>query len=135
VGVRTKVLAVSGLALGAVGAAAAPAAADTTSTRTDTFRECQVESRLTLLDSGGVEASTRVVGTDTNCIRPNVFVRVTYVEEDGDAQEVRAAGVSSVRYAFSAPGATDVSSFHSAFYEICREPADCQSPEYRLGSK
>ena len=134
-GVRPKVLAASALALGTVLASGGPVAADTVETRTDTFGPCQVESRLALLDSGTVEASTRVTGTDTSCLEPNVFVRVTYVESDGDAQEVRARGVSSVRYAFAAPAATDVTSFHSAFLEGCAEPADCQSPEYRLGSK
>ncbi len=50
--------AASALALGAVAVVGGPAAADTVHRRTDTFQQCQVQSRLVLLDSGDIEVGT-----------------------------------------------------------------------------
>jgi hypothetical protein len=126
----------SALALGSVVATAGPAVADTTYTRTDTHLQCEVESRLEVLDSGSIDVRTTLVGTHNNCFEGLVFARVTYVE-DGVPQETSTWGQRSVRYVFEAPGATDVASAHWVTYEGGCDPdaGTCQSPEYHLGSK
>ena len=134
-GLRSGSLAVaSAVALGSFALTAGPAAADTVHTRTDTFEDCQVHSRLALLYSGDIEVRTSLEGTDPNCDRSIVRARVTYVEADGDPREVVAEGVHAVRQTFAAAGATDVASFHSTDYEFCdiERPETCHSPEYRL---
>ena len=133
-----RAAAASVLALGALGVTVDPAAAGEVHTRTDTFQQCQVQSRLELLDSGDVEVRTSLDGTHSNCAeRSLVRVRVTYVDGDGDPQEVLAEGVDPLRYTFAAPGAAEVTSFHSTDLESCvpDEPETCFSPEYRLESK
>ena len=137
-GRRRRLAAASALALGVGVLTAGPAAAaDRTYTRTDTFRDCDVESRLTVQDSGTIEVSTRLVGPEVPCSREEVFVRVTYVDEDGDARSATAEGPASVRYSFSAPDATEVRSFHSTtFFESCFSgDEDCTSDEYELRAK
>jgi hypothetical protein len=132
-----RVAAASALALGAVVVLAGPAAADTEYRRTDTHLQCEVDSQLTLLDSGSIEVSTTLVGTDNNCEEGLVFARVTFVDAEGQARENSTWGQHSVDYLFQAPGATHVASFHSVRYEGGCDPdaGTCSSPEYRLGSK
>ena len=133
-----RAAAASVLAFGALAVTAGPAAADEVHTRTDTFQQCQVRSRLALLDSGAIEVRTSLDGTHPNCAERSVVrVRVTYVDGDGDPQEVHAEGVDPLRYTFAAPGATEITSFHSTDLESCNpdQPETCSSPEYRLGSK